>query len=96
VFDPAVELDWTHRDPAPLAGGEPADNARIVLQILEGTRTDVARSAVVLNAAAAIYLSGLAESIRDAVDVAGRTIDEGKGVAALDRLRVASAAAKEL
>ena len=39
-----------------LAGGEPADNASIVRQVLEGVGTPAAEGAVVLNAAAALYV----------------------------------------
>src|SRR3954463_12803165 len=39
-----------------LAGNEPADNARIIVGILNGKAPDGARAATVLNAAAAIYV----------------------------------------
>jgi anthranilate phosphoribosyltransferase len=81
-------------DPRTLAGGDPADNARLVLEILGGTAPDAARAAVVINAAAAIYLSGLADSIPAGIERAQEAIDAGAGLAALDRLREAAAAAQ--
>lgn len=76
---------------AELAGGSPADNARIITEVLDGRRRDGARSAVLLNAAAAIYVGNGAGSYEDALSVAERALDEGRGMEALERLRVAAA-----
>ncbi|MBR9991007.1 MAG: anthranilate phosphoribosyltransferase [Gemmatimonadetes bacterium] len=81
-------------DPAALAGGDPADNARLVLQVLRGKAPDVARAAVAINAAAAIYVAGLTESIADGFVAAEQSIDSGRALAALDRLRDAAKAAE--
>jgi anthranilate phosphoribosyltransferase len=80
-------------DPAGLAGGDPADNARMVLGILGGDAPGVARAAVVVNAAAAIYVAGLADSLEDGIAVAEKSIDSGAARDALDRLRDAAKAA---
>jgi anthranilate phosphoribosyltransferase len=77
--------------PEELTGGAPADNARRVRAVLEGHETTGARSAVVLNAAAAIYVGGKAATYADAVVVAADAVDTGKGMRALDALREASA-----
>lgn len=76
-------------DPAELAGGGPEDNARIITDVLNGEGTAGARAAVVLNAAAAIYLSGLADNFGDGVAAARSALEEKKGLAALERLREA-------
>jgi len=81
-------------DLAALAGGDPADNARIVLEVLQGTAPEIARAAVTLNAAAAIYVAGNAGSIADGVAAAEKSIDSGAALAALERLREASASAE--
>ena len=81
-------------DPAGLAGGDPADNARMVLRVLRGEAPDVARAAVTINAAAAIYVAGLADSVQAAFDVAEQSIDSGRAREALDRLRDAAKAAE--
>ena len=70
-------------DPASLAGGAPADNARIIRSVLEGTERGGARSAVVVNAAAALYVGGRSSSLHDGARAAEDAIDSG---AALDRL----------
>ena len=72
-----------------LAGGPPADNARTVVEVLRGRRGGAARTAVLLNAAGAIYVSGRADSFASALDVAANALDQGKGIEALDRLRAA-------
>src|SRR5687768_9452825 len=72
-----------------LAGGGPAENARIVSDVLGGGGPEGARAAVVLNAAAAIYVSGLAPDYAASVHVAREALDAGRGLDALDRLRAA-------
>ena len=74
-----------------LAGSEPADNARIILAILDGKGASGARAATILNAAAAIYVSGTVKSYADGVAAAKKSIDSGQAKTVLDRLRRASA-----
>lgn len=74
-----------------LRGGSPALNAQLVLTVLEGHGSPGAAAAVILNAAAAIYVSGAARSFDAAIDCARAAIDARAGVAALDRLRTAFA-----
>lgn len=73
-----------------LAGGDPGDNARIVHGVLDGTIGGAARAAVTLNAGAALFLAGIAPDIASGVQRAAATIDEGRGLAALERLRAAT------
>jgi anthranilate phosphoribosyltransferase len=61
-----------------LVGGGPAMNARIVLEVLEGKR-GVHRDIVVLNAAGALYISGLATSVEEGIRKAKDSIDSGNG-----------------
>ena len=93
TLEPAETWDWGELRDVELAGGEPADNARIIESILRNELRGAARAAVTLNAAAAIYLGGLAASLRDCVALAETALDDGLGIAGLDRLRAASAAA---
>ena len=74
-----------------LAGGGPDDNARIIIDTLGGKGTDAARAAVILNAAAAIYLSGRASSYNEGVDVAKSALANRAGLDALEKLRSAYA-----
>lgn len=74
-----------------LGGALPADNARVIEAVLSGRGPRGARGAVVLNAGAALYVAGLAASYADGVRMAERGVDSGAGIAALDRLRAATA-----
>ncbi len=90
------QTDWTinpaefglqSTDAGELAGGDPADNARIVTDVLSGGGTEAARSAVILNAAAAIYVSGRVKDYAGGVAAAKIALAQGMGLAALERLR---------
>jgi len=70
-----------------LAGGSPADNARIALSILQGERSP-RRDIVALNAGAAIYVSGRVERLDEGVDLASAAIASGKSY---DKLKEVSA-----
>ena len=74
-----------------LAGGPPAANAEIVLRVLEGAGNPGATAAVVLNAAAALYVAGIVGTYDDGVDRARTALREGAGMEALERLRRAYA-----
>jgi anthranilate phosphoribosyltransferase len=73
-----------------LAGSEPADNARIIVTILDGKGPAGARAATLLNAAAAIYVSGRVKTFADGVSAAKKSIDSGAAKSVLERLRRAS------
>jgi len=88
TLDPAEHgLDW-HR-PEDLAGGEPAENALRTERLLEGGEDEAARRAVLLNAAAAVYVSGLADSFGAAVAVAAGALEGGGARRVLEALRQA-------
>ncbi len=72
-----------------LAGGEPDENAGVIEAVLAG-EGGAARTAVLVNAAAALLVGDAADSWPDAVTLAGATIDQGQASAALDRLRTSS------
>jgi anthranilate phosphoribosyltransferase len=76
-----------------LAGGEPEDNARRIEALLVGDGGPAVRCAVLLNAAAALYVSGLAAGFAEAVERAEAALREGAAYAALQRLRRAAPAA---
>jgi len=75
-----------------LAGGPPAANAAAVHAVLTGDAPPTARAAVLLNAAAAVFVSTRGtRSFGDAVDLVRAALDAGDGAAALERLRLAFA-----
>ncbi|HUR93232.1 MAG TPA: anthranilate phosphoribosyltransferase [Gemmatimonadales bacterium] len=73
-----------------LTGGEPAENARRIERLLEGGGTKVERCAVVLNAAAALYVSGHGWSLEESASRARAAIESGAGAEVLARLRSAA------
>lgn len=76
--------------PAELAGGEPAANAAIIEEVLGGGGAAGARNAVLLNAAAAIYVGDAAPDLGAAVEIARESIKSGRAKASLAALRKAT------
>jgi anthranilate phosphoribosyltransferase len=89
TFDPAT-LGWEPFTARGLEGGDPQDNVRTVVSVLRGETGGVARAAVVLNAGAAIYVSGQVASLEEGITSAGAALDAGRGWDALQHLRDAS------
>ena len=71
-----------------LAGGDPDENARIINDILNGGGPAGARAAVILNAAAAIYVSGRVKSYGEGVAAATKSIDSGEANSVLEKLKL--------
>ena len=89
-FDPVAELGWERYEPIELAGGEREENASVVADVLSGRRAGGARAAVVLNAAAALYVADRAASLEEGVAMAEAILDSGRAWEQLERLREAS------
>ncbi|MDR3114617.1 MAG: anthranilate phosphoribosyltransferase [Treponema sp.] len=68
-----------------LAGGSPQENARITRGILAGS-LGPKRDAVLLNAAAALYVARPGLSIQEGIGIAAEIIDSGKALAHLEAL----------
>lgn len=66
-----------------LAGGNPRENARLILNVLSG-QTGPHRDVSVLNAGAALYVGGLAKDLSEGIQTAQKTIDCGD---AMDKLQ---------
>ena len=62
-------------------------SAAIIKEILESKRRDEARSLVVINAAAALYVGGLAKDPMQAARLAEQSIDSGSALIKLERLQ---------
>ena len=67
-----------------LRGGSPEENARITRDILSGAQGPK-RDAVLLNAGAALYIAGKAESMNAGTVLAAELIDSGKAAETLRR-----------
>jgi anthranilate phosphoribosyltransferase len=67
-----------------VGAGRPDENARVLRGVLAG-EPGTERALAVLNAAAAIYVGGRADSLREGVERAQESIDSGAAAAKLDR-----------
>ena len=68
-----------------LKGGTPEENAKITLAILNGEKGHK-RNAVLMNAGAALYIGGKADSMKDGIKLAAEIIDSGKAMETLKKL----------
>ncbi len=78
-----------------LRGGGPRENAGRLERLLERGDDAAGRAAVLLNAGAAVYVAGLADSFEDGLDRARAALESGAARAALERLRRASPSTSE-
>ncbi len=70
-------------------GKGPQENAQLIRAILEGEETKttaLVRNLIIANAAAALYLAGIAPNLRSAASLAFESINSGKAVLKLDAL----------
>lgn len=72
-------------DAAHLRGGEPSENAAQLKALLNGEPGPI-REAVVLNAAAAVWVSGLAKDLREGAELARAALDGGHARRKLEQL----------
>lgn len=68
-----------------LEGGTPEENAKITRSILKGEKGHK-RNAILMNAGAALYIGGKADSIREGITLAEQLIDSGKAFETLQKL----------
>ncbi|MBR4670932.1 MAG: anthranilate phosphoribosyltransferase [Butyrivibrio sp.] len=68
-----------------LVGGTPEENAEITKDVLKGVKGPK-RDAVLMNAGAALYIGGKADSIKAGVDLAAELIDSGKALETLGKI----------
>jgi anthranilate phosphoribosyltransferase len=67
-----------------IPGGDPSENAETARSIFAG-ESGAPRDLAVLNAGAAVYAGGRADTLEEGVRAAERAIDEGAALAALER-----------
>jgi anthranilate phosphoribosyltransferase len=73
-----------------LLGGDPAHNATLIRRILDG-ESGPRRDIVCLNAAAALVAAGIAHDLREGIELARTSIDDGRARVKLDALIAATA-----
>lgn len=67
-----------------LKGGTPQENAEITRKILRGEKGPK-RDAVLMNAGAALYIGGKADSMKAGIELAAELIDSGKAMETLEK-----------
>ena len=75
---------------ADLAGGDRNTNAKIVWRLLRNQERGPKRDAILLNAAAALFVAGKTKSLVAGWDLAGELIESGKAEAKLNEIVRAS------
>jgi anthranilate phosphoribosyltransferase len=70
---------------AEISGGDAAENAAIIREVLAGEKSP-RRDVVLLNAAAALLVAGKADRLHDALPLAANSIDSGRAKAKLQAL----------
>lgn len=79
------QFGYTRCAKTELTGGTPEENAEITKSILRGEERGAKRCAVCLNAGAAIYIAGEAQSMEEGVRMAERIIDDGRAMNKLEQ-----------
>jgi anthranilate phosphoribosyltransferase len=70
-------------------GNGPQENAQLIRAILQGEKTkatNAARDLIIINAAAALHLAGVAPDLTHAASLARESIDSGRAASKLDTL----------
>jgi anthranilate phosphoribosyltransferase len=71
---------------AGIKGGDATQNAQALRGVLSGTVNGTYRDTVLLNAAAALVVAGLADDLAEGAELAASVIDDGRAAHRLDRL----------
>jgi anthranilate phosphoribosyltransferase len=81
------DMGITGCSPSDLTGGTPEDNADIALQLLAGGGPRTLRESVSLNAGAALYVAGSANSVAEGYKTAALALESGKTAEKLEEIR---------
>ena len=68
-----------------IAGGTPEENAGKLVQVMQGEESP-ARDIIAMNSGAAVYVSGLASTLKKGAEMAEAVIDSGKALETLQRM----------
>jgi anthranilate phosphoribosyltransferase len=71
--------------PEELRGGDAEQNAKALLEVLQGKRSAL-RDVAILNAAAALIVAGKAKDLKQGAAMAAKSIESGEAEGSLDRL----------
>ena len=89
TIDPRA-LGLERADPMTLAPNSLEEAAMIFTNVLSGEERGARRAMVLVNAAAALYVAGIVDSIENGIGAAAESIDFGRSLETLNALRVRS------
>lgn len=69
-----------------IAGGDAAENAKLLLGVLRGEKGGAYRAAALENAAAAILVGGVAKTYEEGLALAAESVDSGRAMEKLEKL----------
>jgi anthranilate phosphoribosyltransferase len=78
------QFGLSRHNPDGLLGGDANLNARVLKDVLSGEEEGAAREVILLNAGAAVYVSGKAKTLEEGVRLAGESIESGAATEALE------------
>jgi anthranilate phosphoribosyltransferase len=84
------ELGIPLAESSDLTGGTAKENAEIILNVLNGDLSGPKLDIILLNAAAAIYVSGKADGWQDSLELAKESVQSGRAIAKLRELATVS------
>jgi anthranilate phosphoribosyltransferase len=84
-----AQLGISEALPGDLVGGDAAHNAKIIRSILDGSDRGPRRDIVVINAAAALVVCGIAPDLSDGISRAAKAIDSGHALTRLAAMQKA-------
>lgn len=84
------DFGFPEYDPRDLLGGDADENAQILKGILSGQENGAKKAAVLMNAGAAFYVSGVSQDMTEGIRYAETIIDSGKALGKLEELVEAS------
>lgn len=84
TFDPK-SLGYGRADHESLLGGDAEQNAKILVSVLEGTSTKAQRDIAELNATFGIRASNITDDLKEAKEMAAKSIDSGEARRKLDQ-----------
>ena len=74
-------------DLSEVVGGTAKENAQITLDVLSGKDRGARRNIVLLNAACALVIAGIAENVSDGIEKSAKSIDSGAALEKLEGLK---------
>ncbi|MDD4162563.1 MAG: anthranilate phosphoribosyltransferase [Methanothrix sp.] len=80
-----LDLGYPLARPQDIAGGAPEENARKLVAVMKGEKSP-ARDIIAMNSGAAVYVSGMAASLKEGARMAEESIDSGKALGLLQRM----------